>query len=168
MELRSENRNCNNRFKELGEGFPYATESEKLSPLAILLIPCEFSALTPCIAWTFAVKHQSYDVFRVEGLSLFDRAYTNMHGRRASEVELKDLTPHLEYAFLEDEQQVKVIIAKELSLGEKADLIKVLKSQSEPSLGNYPTFRVNPNITMSSRMEVEKLLDAGLIFTNLR
>ncbi|GJX04673.1 hypothetical protein Tco_0190589 [Tanacetum coccineum] len=44
------------------------------------------------------------------------------------EVELKDLPPHLEYAFLEDDNKLPVIIAKELSLGEKADLIKVLKS----------------------------------------
>ncbi|GJS52048.1 reverse transcriptase domain-containing protein [Tanacetum coccineum] len=40
------------------------------------------------------------------------------------EVELKDLPPHLEYAFLEDDNKLPVIIAKELSLGEKADLIK--------------------------------------------
>ncbi|GKF79010.1 hypothetical protein Tco_0234578, partial [Tanacetum coccineum] len=44
------------------------------------------------------------------------------------EVELKDLPSHLEYAFLEDDNKLPVIIAKELSLGEKADLIKVLKS----------------------------------------
>ncbi|GJR14847.1 hypothetical protein Tco_0797499 [Tanacetum coccineum] len=44
------------------------------------------------------------------------------------EVELKDLPPHLEYAFLENGNKLPVIIAKELSSGEKADLIKVLKS----------------------------------------
>ncbi|GKC73734.1 hypothetical protein Tco_1119617, partial [Tanacetum coccineum] len=47
------------------------------------------------------------------------------------EVELKELPPHLEYAFLEDDNKLPVIIAKELSLGEKADLIKVLNSASE-------------------------------------
>ncbi|GKA84184.1 reverse transcriptase domain-containing protein, partial [Tanacetum coccineum] len=44
------------------------------------------------------------------------------------EVELKDLPPHLEYAFLEDDDKLPVIIAKDLSIGEKAALIKVLKS----------------------------------------
>ncbi|GJT13202.1 reverse transcriptase domain-containing protein [Tanacetum coccineum] len=44
------------------------------------------------------------------------------------EVELKDLPPHLEYAFLEGDDKLPVIIAKDLSVKEKAALIKVLKS----------------------------------------
>nr|GFB78525.1 reverse transcriptase domain-containing protein [Tanacetum cinerariifolium] len=44
------------------------------------------------------------------------------------EVELKDLLPHLEYAFLEGDNKLPVIIAKELGEEEKAALIKVLKS----------------------------------------
>ncbi|GJY72479.1 reverse transcriptase domain-containing protein [Tanacetum coccineum] len=45
------------------------------------------------------------------------------------EVELKDLPPHLEYAFLEGDDKLPVIIAKDLSFEEKAALIKVLKSR---------------------------------------
>ncbi|GKC53938.1 hypothetical protein Tco_1076683 [Tanacetum coccineum] len=45
-----------------------------------------------------------------------------------SEVELKDLPPHLEYAFLEGDNKLPVIIAKDLSVREKAALIKVLQS----------------------------------------
>nr|GEY31870.1 reverse transcriptase domain-containing protein [Tanacetum cinerariifolium] len=44
------------------------------------------------------------------------------------EVELKDLPPHLEYAFLEGDNKLPVIIAKELGEEEKAALIKILKS----------------------------------------
>nr|GFB04506.1 reverse transcriptase domain-containing protein [Tanacetum cinerariifolium] len=44
------------------------------------------------------------------------------------EVELKDLPPHLEYAFLEGDNKLPVIIAKELGDEEKSILIKVLKS----------------------------------------
>ncbi|GJR10781.1 hypothetical protein Tco_0793433 [Tanacetum coccineum] len=44
------------------------------------------------------------------------------------EVELKDLPPHLEYAFLEGDNKLPVIIAKDLSVWEKAALIKVLQS----------------------------------------
>nr|GEY16580.1 reverse transcriptase domain-containing protein [Tanacetum cinerariifolium] len=44
------------------------------------------------------------------------------------EVELKDLPPHLEYAFLEGDNKLPVIIAKELGGEEKSALIKVLKS----------------------------------------
>nr|GEY32874.1 reverse transcriptase domain-containing protein [Tanacetum cinerariifolium] len=44
------------------------------------------------------------------------------------EVELKDLPYHLEYAFLEGDNKLPVIIAKELRSEKKAALIKVLKS----------------------------------------
>nr|GFC18026.1 reverse transcriptase domain-containing protein [Tanacetum cinerariifolium] len=44
------------------------------------------------------------------------------------EVELKDLPPHLEYAFLEGDNKLPVIIAKELGEEEKSALLKVLKS----------------------------------------
>nr|GFB55175.1 reverse transcriptase domain-containing protein [Tanacetum cinerariifolium] len=46
----------------------------------------------------------------------------------APEVELKDLPHHLEYAFLEGDNKLPVIIAKELGSEEKSALIKVLKS----------------------------------------
>nr|GFB16802.1 DNA-directed DNA polymerase [Tanacetum cinerariifolium] len=45
-----------------------------------------------------------------------------------NKVELKDLPHHLEYAFLEGDNKLPVIIAKELGSEEKAALIKVLKS----------------------------------------
>nr|GEV52623.1 putative reverse transcriptase domain-containing protein [Tanacetum cinerariifolium] len=44
------------------------------------------------------------------------------------EVELKDLPPHIEYAFLEGGDKLPVIIAKDLSVEEKTALITVLKS----------------------------------------
>ncbi|GJW30936.1 transposon ty3-I gag-pol polyprotein [Tanacetum coccineum] len=44
------------------------------------------------------------------------------------EVELKDLPPYLEYAFLEGNDKLPVIIAKDLKNEEKTALIKVLKS----------------------------------------
>nr|GEZ94946.1 reverse transcriptase domain-containing protein [Tanacetum cinerariifolium] len=47
------------------------------------------------------------------------------------EVELKDLPPHLEYAFLGDNNKWPVKIAKDLSVDEKTALLKVLKSQKQ-------------------------------------
>nr|GFB86256.1 reverse transcriptase domain-containing protein [Tanacetum cinerariifolium] len=44
------------------------------------------------------------------------------------EVKLKDLPPYLEYAFLEGDDKLSVIIAKDLSVEEKTALITVLKS----------------------------------------
>nr|GEU34184.1 reverse transcriptase domain-containing protein [Tanacetum cinerariifolium] len=46
-------------------------------------------------------------------------------------VELKDLPPHLEYAFLEGDDKLPVIIAKDLKDEEKTALIKVLKSHKQ-------------------------------------
>nr|GEU58240.1 reverse transcriptase domain-containing protein [Tanacetum cinerariifolium] len=45
------------------------------------------------------------------------------------EVELQDLPPHLEYAFLEGDDKWPVITAKDLSVEEKTALITILKSQ---------------------------------------
>ncbi|GKC53902.1 reverse transcriptase domain-containing protein [Tanacetum coccineum] len=44
------------------------------------------------------------------------------------EVELKELPPHLEYAFLEEKNKLPVIISKDLSQDEKTSLINVLKN----------------------------------------
>nr|GEV74588.1 reverse transcriptase domain-containing protein [Tanacetum cinerariifolium] len=46
-------------------------------------------------------------------------------------VELKDLPPHLEYVFLEGDDKLPVIIAKDLSVEEKTTLITVLKSHKQ-------------------------------------
>nr|GFA92400.1 reverse transcriptase domain-containing protein [Tanacetum cinerariifolium] len=47
------------------------------------------------------------------------------------EVELKELPPHLEYAFLGGNNKWPVIISKDLSVNEKSALIEVLKSQKK-------------------------------------
>nr|GEZ96450.1 reverse transcriptase domain-containing protein [Tanacetum cinerariifolium] len=70
------------------------------------------------------------------------------------EVELKDLPPHLEYAFLEVDDKLPVIIAKDLSMEEKTTLIPVLKSHKQTIAWK-----------LSDIKEVLKLLDAGLIYT---
>ncbi|GJU94281.1 reverse transcriptase domain-containing protein [Tanacetum coccineum] len=45
------------------------------------------------------------------------------------EVKLKELPPHLEYAFLEENNKLPVIISKDLSQDEKTSLINVLKNR---------------------------------------
>nr|GFB63544.1 retrovirus-related Pol polyprotein [Tanacetum cinerariifolium] len=105
-------------------------------------------------------------------------------------VELKDLPPYLEYVFLEGDNKLPVIIAKELGDEKKSALIKVLKSHKRAIAwklfdiqGINPKFcthkilmeedykpavqhqrRVNPKIHDVIKKEVEKLLDAGLIY----
>nr|GEZ91666.1 reverse transcriptase domain-containing protein [Tanacetum cinerariifolium] len=58
-------------------------------------------------------------------------------------VELNDLPPHLEYAFLEGDDKLPVIIAKDLSMEEKTALITVLKSHKRAMLGNSLISRVD-------------------------
>nr|GEV60024.1 hypothetical protein [Tanacetum cinerariifolium] len=78
-------------------------------------------------------------------------------------VELKDLPPHLEYAFLEGDDKLLIIIAKDLKDEEKTTLIKVLKSHKQ-ALAVQHQRRVNPKIHEVIKKEVLKLLDAGLIY----
>nr|GEX13980.1 reverse transcriptase domain-containing protein [Tanacetum cinerariifolium] len=73
-------------------------------------------------------------------------------------VELKDLPHHLEYAFLESNNKLPVTIAKELGDEEKSALIKDYK----PAVQNQR--RVNLKIHDVIKKEVEKLLDARLIY----
>nr|GEZ79545.1 reverse transcriptase domain-containing protein [Tanacetum cinerariifolium] len=74
------------------------------------------------------------------------------------EVELKDLPPHLEYAFLEGDNKFAVIIAKEQGDEKKSALLKDYKPVVQHQR------RVNPKIHDVIKKEVEKLLDAGLIY----
>nr|GEX72469.1 reverse transcriptase domain-containing protein [Tanacetum cinerariifolium] len=79
------------------------------------------------------------------------------------EVELKELPPHLEYAFQGDNNKWPVIISKDLSVDEKTALIKILLEEDyEPKVLSQR--RVNPKIHDVIEKEVEKLLDAGLIY----
>ncbi|GJR01798.1 reverse transcriptase domain-containing protein [Tanacetum coccineum] len=106
------------------------------------------------------------------------------------ELELKDLPSHLEYAYLEENDKLPVIIAKGLKDDEKEALLKVLKSHKRAIAwkitdikGIDPRFcthkilmeddykptvqsqrRVNPKIYEVIKKEVLKLLDAGMIY----
>ncbi|GJT38960.1 hypothetical protein Tco_0938825 [Tanacetum coccineum] len=106
------------------------------------------------------------------------------------ELKLKDLLSHLEYAYLEENEKLLVIIAKGLKDVEKEALLKVLKSHKQaiawkitdikgidPHFCTYkilmeddykPTVqsqrRVNPKIHEVIKKEVLKLLDARMIY----
>nr|GFC33228.1 reverse transcriptase domain-containing protein [Tanacetum cinerariifolium] len=108
------------------------------------------------------------------------------------EVELKELPPHLEYAFLGNNGEWLVIIAKDLSTNEKTNLINVLKNQKKaiawkltdikgidlefcshkilleeehsPKVQSQRRRRFNLKIYDIIKKEVEKLLDARLIY----
>ncbi|GJX67403.1 reverse transcriptase domain-containing protein [Tanacetum coccineum] len=107
-----------------------------------------------------------------------------------SELELKDLPSHLEYAYLEENDKLPVIITKDLKDDKKEALVKVLKSHKwaiawkitdikgiDPCFCTHkmlmeddykPTVqsqrRVNPKIHEVIKKEVLKLLDVGVIY----
>ncbi|GKA14373.1 reverse transcriptase domain-containing protein, partial [Tanacetum coccineum] len=80
------------------------------------------------------------------------------------EVELKDLPPHLEYAFLEGDDKFPVIIAKDLKgINKEFYTHKILMDKDyKPAVQHQR--RVNPKIHDVIKKEVEKLLDVRLIY----
>ncbi|GJW21896.1 hypothetical protein Tco_0032518 [Tanacetum coccineum] len=105
-------------------------------------------------------------------------------------LELKELHKHLDYAFLQENNQLPVVISSALSTDEKTRLLEVLRNHKGEiawSIANIkgidssfctrkilmedefkpsvqPQRRVNPNIKEVVKKEVIKLLDVGLIY----
>nr|GEZ46230.1 reverse transcriptase domain-containing protein [Tanacetum cinerariifolium] len=105
-------------------------------------------------------------------------------------LELKELSSHLEYAFLEENDKLPVIIAKDLKDDEKQALLKVLKSHKRAIAWKIIDIKgidlrfcthkilmeedykpavqsqrwVNPKIHEVIKEEIVKLLDAGMIY----
>ncbi|GJV00894.1 reverse transcriptase domain-containing protein [Tanacetum coccineum] len=105
-------------------------------------------------------------------------------------IELKELPEHLEYTFLQENNQLLVVISSTLSIDKKTRLLEVLRNHKgaiawsiaaikgivssfctykilmedefKPSV--QPQRRVNPNIKELVKKEVIKILDAGLIY----
>nr|GEY16010.1 reverse transcriptase domain-containing protein [Tanacetum cinerariifolium] len=131
-------------------------------------------------------KHKQYMPSYKKELKVCEAKTVKSSVDEPPEVELKDLPPHLEYAFLEGDNKFPVIIAKELGDEEKSALIKVLKSHKRAIAwklsdiqGINPEFcthkilmeedykpavqhqrLVNPKIHDVIKKEVKKLLDA--------
>ncbi|GJR46634.1 hypothetical protein Tco_1314737 [Tanacetum coccineum] len=147
--------------------------------------------LTETMLLTLLVK-----VFQ-EDFEISERGNPNLYFEVLNRFSLSILTPfggnlpsHLEYAFLEGDDKLLVIIAKNLKDEDKTALIKVLKSHKHAIAwkisdikGIDPQFcthkilmeenakpvvqhqrRVNPKIHEVIKQEVIKLLDAGLIY----
>nr|GEV42077.1 reverse transcriptase domain-containing protein [Tanacetum cinerariifolium] len=71
-------------------------------------------------------------------------------------VELKDLPPHIEYGFLESDDKLPVIIAKDLSVEERTALITVLKSHKK-QLKSSKLATVDPQeVTMAQTTPPER------------
>ncbi|KAK1439692.1 hypothetical protein QVD17_05512 [Tagetes erecta] len=140
---------------------------------------------------TFLVDHDSFscpEVFEVIDCNAEPKSRPSVED--PPPVELKELPSHLEYAFLDGESGLPVIISSDLTSDEKARLLEVLKLHKKAIAwkimdikGINPSFcthkilmeedfkpvvqhqrRLNPNMQEVVKKEVIKLLDAGLIY----
>nr|GEW62465.1 reverse transcriptase domain-containing protein [Tanacetum cinerariifolium] len=103
-------------------------------------------------------NHEQYMPSFKKELKVFKAKTVKSSVDEPPEVELKDLPPHIKYAFLEGDNKLPVIISKELGDEEKSALIKDYKPEVQHQR------RVNPKIHDVIKKEIEKLLDAGLIY----
>nr|GEV23840.1 reverse transcriptase domain-containing protein [Tanacetum cinerariifolium] len=168
----------------ISNSFPPLTPFDKKGDILILeaLLNCDASSPRP--------NQKDYFLEVYKDLKVIEPKNDKSSDNEPPEVELKELSPHLEYAFLGDNNKWPFIIAKDLSVDEKSNLLKVLKSQKQAIAwkltdikGIDPEFcshkillkeyyrpkvqsqrRVNPKIHDVIKKEVEKLLDAGLIY----
>nr|GEV10606.1 reverse transcriptase domain-containing protein [Tanacetum cinerariifolium] len=166
-------------------GFSDVTTSGNPTPHDDLIISTTSPTLTPFGDNDFLL-FEEVDAFLE--LKVCEEKIVKSSVDEPPEVELKDLSPHLECAFLEGDNKLPVIISKELGDEEKSALIKALKSYNiawklSDIQGIYPEFythkilmeedykpavqhqrRVNPKIYDIIKKEVEKLFDTGLIY----
>nr|GFB19346.1 reverse transcriptase domain-containing protein [Tanacetum cinerariifolium] len=172
-------------------GFSYVIASDNPTPYYDPIVSTTSSTLTPFESSDPTSPEVDQSYLDPEGDILLLEAFINDDpSLPPPKVELKDLPPHLEYTFLEGDDKLPVIIAKDLSMEEKTALITVLKSHKraiawklsdikgiDPEFCTHkilmeedfePTVqhqrRVNLKIHDVIKQEVLKLLDAGLIY----
>nr|GFA32344.1 reverse transcriptase domain-containing protein [Tanacetum cinerariifolium] len=162
-------------------GFSDTISSGNPTPFYDPIISTTSPTLTPFRNSDFLLEEELKICEAHSGKSSVDEPYV---------AELKELPPHLEYAFLEGDDKLPVIIAKDLSVEEKTALITILKSYKRaiawklsyikginPEFCTYKILmekdfepavqhqrRINPKIHDVIKQEVIKLLEAGLIY----
>ncbi|XLT87226.1 hypothetical protein HN873_008979 [Arachis hypogaea] len=125
-----------------------------------------------------------------EDTSPFSQAPDNPEPAHDQKLELKPLPPHLKYAYLEDDQKLPVIIARELTSQQEEQLLDVLRKHKKaigwsladivginPQVCEHRIFleegarpvrqpqrRLNSTILEVVKKEVTRLLEAGIIY----
>nr|GEV21088.1 reverse transcriptase domain-containing protein [Tanacetum cinerariifolium] len=107
----------------------------------------------------YSANYNDMTANRIDELKICEAKTAKSSTDEPLEVELKDLPPYLEYAFLEGDNKLPIIIDKDLSVEEKTTLTT---EDFEPAVQHQR--RVNPKIHNVIKNEVLKLLDAGLIY----
>nr|GFA85206.1 hypothetical protein [Tanacetum cinerariifolium] len=120
----------------------------------VLKLPHQFLAPLPGTENTTTTlpNHEQYMPSFKKELKVCEAKTVKSSVYEPPEVELKDIHPHLECAFLEGDNMLPVIISKEI----------LMEEDYKPTVQHQR--RVNPKIHDVIKKEVEKLLDAGLIY----
>nr|GFB80289.1 reverse transcriptase domain-containing protein [Tanacetum cinerariifolium] len=167
---------------------------KKLGDPSKFLIPCDFPRMDTT---RYFSTYDDLPVNRIDIIDVAREEYAQEILVKAKssieeppKLELKDLPSHLEYTYLEGEDKLPMIIAKDFKDNEKEALLKVLKSHKREIAwkitdikGIDPWFcthkilmeedykpvvqsqiRVNPKIHKVIKKEVIKLLDAEMIY----
>nr|GFD20829.1 reverse transcriptase domain-containing protein [Tanacetum cinerariifolium] len=189
-------------YSQVVLGFTDDVSTEVSSPIYKPIVSNSLQNLTPFVASDFLLLEEADAFIAIDDepiSSNIDATYYDPEGDililealepktqpeedEPPKVKLKELPPHLEYAFLSDNGKWPVIIAKDLSPNEKTNLINVLKKRKKGIAwkltdikGIDPEFcshkilleeehspkvksqrRVNPKIHDVIKKEVEKL-----------
>nr|GEV30749.1 reverse transcriptase [Tanacetum cinerariifolium] len=176
-------------YSQEGLGFSDVIMSGNLTPYYDPIISTSSPTLTPFEDSNFLLEEVDAFLF-LEEPKICKAKNDKSSINEPPEVELKDLPPRLKYIFLEGDDKFPVIIAKDLSVEEKAAPIKVLKSHKQAMAWKLFDIKginlefcthkilmeddfkpavqhqrmVNPKIHDVIKKEVEKLLDTGLIY----
>ncbi|GJX89394.1 hypothetical protein Tco_0341408 [Tanacetum coccineum] len=94
---------------------------KKIGDPGRFLIPCEFTGDYNATLWRSWMR-ALISCLILKELRLCEAKTVEPSINEPPEVELKELPPHLEYAFLEGDDKLPVIIAKDLKDEEKAAL----------------------------------------------
>ncbi|GKA64779.1 reverse transcriptase domain-containing protein [Tanacetum coccineum] len=144
---------------------------KKLGDLGKFLIPCNFSGMDVCHALSdigASINLMPLSIWKKLSLpeltptrmtlELADRSIT--HPKRLAEdvyVKLKEYQSHLEYAYLEENDKLPVIIAKGLKDDEKDALLKVLKSHKRAIAWKITDIKgIDPRFFVHSKLDGQR------------
>ncbi|GJX93053.1 hypothetical protein Tco_0347639 [Tanacetum coccineum] len=138
---------------------------EKLGDPGKFLIPCNFPGIRQDIC--LIEKLLNNDPFQLPPMDLKQSEVTEAKSsiEEPPELELKDLPSHLEYAFLEENDKLPVIIAKGLKNDEKKYSFKgaqILTKLLKRSLRTEAPNLVGPGLELTIRTQLMQTMTEGL------
>nr|GFA47177.1 reverse transcriptase domain-containing protein [Tanacetum cinerariifolium] len=121
-------------YSQVVLGFTDDVSTEVSCPFYEPIVSSSLQNISPFDASDFLLLEEADAFIAIDDepiSSNIDATYYDPEEDEPPKVELKELPPHFEYAFLGNNGEWPVIIEKDLSSNEKTDLINVLKTQKK-------------------------------------